>query len=235
MKHVCDRIQSSLCDAAQGELHEGLRAEILAHARQCGECAAALEFGERLRAAIEAAPLREPPSLYFEGVLAGIHRRMPAMPARWMTRRRFALRRESLATALTAALLLIWIGAGVTGGGNNPAKTAPASERASLGSGVQATAAAQTRLIVIRGIGLVQANAETLRMLDKTWRELGMPEKESNALSAAAALMAPRSVPAAVAPPAPRASRAWPDQGRDQSNMAEACSFQLQREQADLA
>ncbi|MCX7044546.1 MAG: hypothetical protein NTX50_03535 [Candidatus Sumerlaeota bacterium] len=227
MKRICDKIQSSLSDAVQGELHEGLRAEILAHARQCGECAEALEFSERLRAAIEAAPLKEPPALYFEGVLAQIHRRMPAMPARGMARRqRFVLRRETFATALTAALLLIWFGAGFMGSGGNAARNARDSGRYSPGNAAQASAAAPTRLMAIRGIGLVQANAETLKLLGRTWRELGMPEKDLAAISAAAALLALAPVPEAATPPAPRASRAWPDR----VNLADADSSKFQRE-----
>ena len=76
----CGRMQSLIASSAEGELEESLRAKIREHTAECVDCAQAHAFCLRLQAEIESEPMESPPPVYFEGVLAEIHRRMPVRP-----------------------------------------------------------------------------------------------------------------------------------------------------------
>jgi len=168
----CHRIQSLIPSAAEGELDEGLRAKIADHTETCPACAAAWEFQSRLRTAVEDDPMASPPPLYFEGVLAEIHRRLPAaLPVPRMRSWRLRFRRETLATALTGALLLIWFGAGAGPGlwqSSGPSRRA-AQAPAIAGAGQQMVEAASRQVasavVWVEGVGL--SSAETARQFMK--------------------------------------------------------------------
>lgn len=165
-----------LTAAAWGELDEHSRAELHAHLEQCPTCDAEHAFEHRLQRALTAqpAPTAAPPPLYFEGMLAEIHRRMPdrarAVPPRRWRRGEW---RAHLGSAAMGLVLLLWLGA--MGGSlrsgawiNGPA----AVPRATLPA---PSAAATPRLIALDNAGLMPVSAELLALSDDQWDALGLP------------------------------------------------------------
>ena len=111
----CERIQSLIAQVAENECDETTRREVTSHADQCRKCASALDFQRELNRAFNNAGIDSPPQLYFEGVLAEIHRKMPAPRVRHQSipsKRRYFIRRDLLADAVIAACFLFFFGAG---------------------------------------------------------------------------------------------------------------------------
>jgi anti-sigma factor RsiW len=106
----CDRIQSLLPMAVDRTMDESSRAEILHHAQHCPVCQQTLHKQEKLSNLIHDAAQRQPPPLYFEGVLAEIHRKMPVQctAKAWRQRHR-RWEAQQAATAFVSALAAIWL------------------------------------------------------------------------------------------------------------------------------
>lgn len=168
MTQRCDRILSLIPSAADGDLDEASRAKVVEHTLSCPDCAEAWDFHSRLRYEIEAAPASSPPALYFEGVLAEIHRAMPVVAphstkVRSVWRRR--PRRETWATAMTAALMLMWVGMGAVARlDHRPIKkeTAVIREARNLAS----AKGSDDALVWVEGMGLRSTQAvEQMRLM----------------------------------------------------------------------
>lgn len=176
MKRSCDQFRPLIAQAVQGELDESTRAEVLGHAGACPECADCLRFQTRLHAAITQDPAASPPPVYFEGVLAEIHRKMPVLPARRALRCR-RLEPQVVATAMLAALLFIWIGAGVIT--SLPTGARPGTNRPQDRALQVASVPAPPRpMMLVKGYGLVLADSELVKMSPAQRRELGLPDQE---------------------------------------------------------
>jgi anti-sigma factor RsiW len=177
----CSKIQSLVPLAMDGDVDEHVRAKILAHVAGCPACAEAFQFHLDLRGAIENGPASSPPAVYFEGVLAEIHRRLPTAPRDIQTTPRRRIQPHSIASAAAAALALIWVGAVLgpriperaePGQGVAPAGRFTSSRAVSaIGESVQTAVA----LAAVQGIGLVRADSPILRMPSEMRRELGLP------------------------------------------------------------
>ena len=177
MKRICDQIQSRIPLAAQGELDESARAEILDHASGCPSCQGALEFQTRLHGAMIEDPMAAPPPVYFEGVLEEIHRRMPARPQQYLpARRRF--QPQTLATALVAALALLWVGAGLDSAMTGHLFTTaskPGQSRLSSATLAATENLTAGTLRVVKGYGICRADAEWLSYSPELRQEMGLP------------------------------------------------------------
>jgi len=167
--------------AADGLLDESQRAKVIEHAKQCAECAESLAFQNGLHDALADGPLRAPPALYFEGVLAGIHRRMPVSPRAARARVwNWRIRPESFATSLAAALICIWIGASVTPmldfGTGLDFRSSSVAGRESVASAVSAAPQPSfVSVVAIESVGLVAAGSEILSMPGWLREEIGLP------------------------------------------------------------
>jgi len=181
MKSDCERIQALLPEAARLEVDEGARAVLQEHVESCRDCAEAQEFVERLHAALADDPLASPPDVYFESVLAEIHRRMPAAPRAGSARRRFVFSPQWAATAVMAILCLVWAQAAFQVPGASlvawlerpPARAvAPAALKPAQAA---AMGFARVALVAVPRLGLVAENSEILRLSADMRRELGLP------------------------------------------------------------
>lgn len=111
----CERIQSLIAQVAENNCDETTRKEVTSHADHCRKCASALGFQRELNRAFSNAGNDAPPQLYFEGVLAEIHLKMPTPRVRHQSisaKRRYFIRRDLLADAVIAASFLFFCGAG---------------------------------------------------------------------------------------------------------------------------
>lgn len=178
MSLACARVQSWIPEAVLGDLDEGTRAQIRAHARQCAECAGAYEFQAALQEEIQASALAPPPGLYFAGVLAEIHQRASLVAPRRPARRR-RLSREFTATAMAAALALVWVRTNLAP--LLPDRPPTACVRSanigilSQGSRLAAKASVEVArtLVLVQGIGFVDSKSGILNLPTSTLREIG--------------------------------------------------------------
>ena len=174
MNASCARHHSLIVPAVDGEIHETDRDRLMRHLDACPDCTGAFEFQERLRTAIHEAPLPSPPPVYFEGVLAEIHRRMPQAPPRAFARPRRPLSSRAFATAFMAALVMVWCGALIDtlrpAGMNDPDVV---SARPVLVAKAPAPVARPkpVRLVEVKGYGLVPAGSDRLVTLLQMQRE----------------------------------------------------------------
>ncbi|MBI3736679.1 zf-HC2 domain-containing protein [Candidatus Sumerlaeota bacterium] len=179
MKLTCEKIHSLITRAADGELEEGLRAEIVAHARGCPLCAEAWNIQTRVDAALRRAPLAAPPPLYFEGVLAEVHRKMPDAPDRAAKFQKNRIQPQTLASGFMAALILLWLGVSVnfridfatSGGARTPAASSSLSRMASASANAPRMVAS---LVYVQGMGWISSNSELLKLPPSALRELGL-------------------------------------------------------------
>lgn len=192
MKISCETVQSLLPDALRGGLDESARAGVLAHTGSCPDCARDREFAERIQSAIADDPLAAPPSLYFEGVLAEIHARMPASAPRSRTARRFRLQPQAAASCCMLLLFCLWLAplAGPAaarvlrdsrppaGSTHAAARTAPFADRESM---------RPPRLVAVAQVGLVAEGSYLLEISADFRRDIGyLPVSARRAVAAAA-------------------------------------------------
>ncbi|MCX7017140.1 MAG: zf-HC2 domain-containing protein [Candidatus Sumerlaeota bacterium] len=181
MSATCEKMQSLIPLAVDGDLDEAARARVLAHARSCRRCAEGLAAHSALRAAIGQNAEASPPPLYFEGVLAEIHRRMPMrIPAVVRPARRRRIPPQTAASAAAAAMVFLWFGAAwgrpLTEALDRVSSRGFSASQASRLSPVPVAAAdAPTPVTAVEGIGWVAASAEILRAPAALRRELGLP------------------------------------------------------------
>lgn len=174
----CERIGSLLVAVAENDCDESVRAVVLKHTQTCGRCATELAAQCALVDALVHAPYDAPPTLYFEGVLASVHRRMS--PARMQVadvyRRRgvtraqrvyrYATRPVNVASAILYAMFVVVIGLPLLSG-----RGVGASYDASAERGVRVVAVVvgqepvreERQLVLVQGIGLVSSDSELLR------------------------------------------------------------------------
>ena len=162
VKCDCERIQSLIAQVAENECDETTRKEVTSHADHCRKCASALGFQRELNRAFNNAGNDAPPQLYFEGVLAEIHSKMPAPRVRHQSvsaKRRYFIRRDLLADAVVAASFLFFCGAGHLNSliafanlSEAPAHFVPKTTRNQMCNSFRA----------MDGMGLVSSNAEIL-------------------------------------------------------------------------
>lgn len=172
----CSKARSLIPAAIDRELDEASRARLAAHAADCPECRAERDFQTSLAEAIARRPMPAPPDLYFEGVLAEIHRRIPTTsPASRGRARRRRVPREWFATAAVLAMALCWAGLAADFGERDPG---PASRLAAAesagGSPVRVSRPRAVAIVAVQGIGLVSADSQLLQMPVAALRELGL-------------------------------------------------------------
>ena len=178
-------MQSLMPSAVEGELDESARAVVAAHTARCEACADAWSFYVRLREGLEGDPAAAPPPVYFEGVLAEIHRRMLAPASSRPRRARISLDRPQLASAVMSGLFAIWLLAGFANlmpdpkqsgaGGVERASVAPSRDREVLSAQVPR----RPRLVAVAGIGLVSEDSPILRMSSEMLEDLGLGRRGS--------------------------------------------------------
>jgi hypothetical protein len=187
MKADCEKIHSLLPAAAEGELDEAARAEVLEHAQECRDCADALDFQTRLHAAVTGDPEPSPPPLYFESVLEEIHRRMPVRPSAGPRARRPIFHPPAVATALAAALALVWISAGLTflpgGEGFKPGVPVARFARSAADWGSR-----EVSFVLVNGYGLLASDSQVWSYPPELRREIGLPEALTHPISIVASL-----------------------------------------------
>jgi len=180
VRSSCAKMHSLMPSAVEGELDESARAVVAAHTGRCEACADAWSFHVRLREGLEGDPAGAPPPVYFEGVLAEIHRRMPVPVSLRPRRARISLDRPQLASAVMSGLFAIWLLAGFAHRMPGPTRSAAGGvERASIApSGDREVLSAQVlrhpRLVAVDGIGLVSEDSPILRMSSEMLGELGL-------------------------------------------------------------
>ena len=179
MSLSCARAQSLFSPAIDGEIDEGLRARLNGHLNRCAPCADGFDMQRRIGNAIAEGAAASPPPVYFEGVLAEIHAQMPATAGSARVREPM-LDRQSLATAIVAALALIWFGSfmlgssvGVPGRDGGPEGAAAPLAVAAARAAAQTIRASQT-VVLVRGIGFVSAQSPILKMSPAMLMELGL-------------------------------------------------------------
>lgn len=181
----CRQAMDLLPAYAEGDLDENLRAEFRSHTRECPDCARALRLETRWRSAVALDEVPPPPPVYFEGVLAGIHRNLPVRVTAPVRRRaRFAP--AEAASAFMAFLLLAWLGVGFgpellpdsgsEGLPQSAAGTSPGARRAPSAARIATAAAPGSRvpLVLVQGVGILPGDHEILRLPPAVRSELGL-------------------------------------------------------------
>lgn len=184
----CTVTRRTLPDLAIGDLDESTRAEVLEHALDCEHCFAELRFQRTLTDAIEASPRTASPPVYFEGVLAEVHRRMPRRAAPVVSVRRLRLPEIPKQAAATMGMMVLaagWLSMLMTA--NSPEETWRVFENGKRGSGgayhTGAIASATSsnvnafrnvELVWAPGLGLINADSGLLEMTADQLRELGL-------------------------------------------------------------
>lgn len=180
MSLACSRVQRLIPEAAEGNLDESLRAELFSHADVCNDCACALDLQIRLHREIATAPLAAPPALYFEGVLAQIHRKMPPVPGHAMGPSRRLLPPEAIPTAIMIAALALWFMTNLLP--MLPERIGSDDKASASGGlfsrGARATSAslvAARRIVLVQGFGGVSVDSGIFDLSAETLEEIGMP------------------------------------------------------------
>jgi hypothetical protein len=173
---------------AIGDLDESARAEALEHVLDCEACFGELRFQRKLHDAIEGMPRTAPPPVYFEGVLAEVHRRMPRRAALVVSVRRLRLPEIPKQVAATMGMMCLaagWFSMLMTA--DSPEETIHVFENGSRGSsgGYLSGSFASSRsndpntfrnveLVWAPGLGLINADSGLLEMTADQLRELGL-------------------------------------------------------------
>ena len=175
---ACQRLQALLPRAVEGELDESQRARIARHADDCPECRGELGWQEALHEAIAAEPLRAPPPVYFEGVLAVVHQRMPLVRPGPVARRRPRIGRQAAASLFIYGLFLVSMTGFLFNSGRRGADELAHYGRSSLSAArvVASSAGRQARQlgVWVRGLGHVPGGLPLRKMSDVELAELGI-------------------------------------------------------------
>jgi hypothetical protein len=199
MNKDCDRVQALLAEALEGCLDEALAADVLAHGRACPECARLARFHSELLAARERGEASlTPPPVYFEGVLAELHRRLPRAGQAEPPRLRRRVSRRGLATAASWMLVGAWCflaGHEILGGAAQAGQRGMAAGLTRLErQGFARMSQAAPRLVALEGIGFVPENSPMLKFTPAQLRDLGLmpcdPERQRRMMESFAILKA---------------------------------------------
>lgn len=163
----CGRNQTLIVAAVHGELDETAREDLRRHIERCDQCGAEWRFQSQMRDAMESSAAAGPPPLYFEGVLAEIHQRMPVAPDAARRRRSlFTIRRESFASAVMTGLAALWLLGGLWESSAVQGFLSRGTARSSsalMAAATPAQAVERATLVYIEGLGL--QTLDTLKML----------------------------------------------------------------------
>jgi predicted anti-sigma-YlaC factor YlaD len=170
MNPVCHGIQMRIADCFDGGVDESTRARVIEHSRSCGRCSAMLAFHAELQAVLE--EVTPPaPEVYYEGVLAEVHRRLPAAAPRLRRLHRPRDRRRTAMLAMVAMLgFWAWVGplSGLWRGiGERISAATPAAS-------ASPAAFSAPPLVASAAVGLVSSDSTLLELSAEQRREMGL-------------------------------------------------------------
>ncbi len=179
----CSKIESLIPFCVEGGLDESRRTEVHAHAAECPRCSETLQLQTSLHRAIAERSGFELPSHYYEGVLAEIHRQLPAQPSRIAIRRRRTLSREAIASAAMFFFGFVWLWSAWVPKASDkstspPSNMSPATTQvvqvASNAHQVGKPAKPERQIVWVKGVGLLSADSPILKMPASVRRDLGI-------------------------------------------------------------